>query len=200
LAFSSLKSATGSITAPLVIARAVGATPPVVVPPEEPSLVLPPIIPPVLPIIAPVARELPKGELIVKANWGNDATEINDLPSFTNPLPEPVTAKIEAEGLWSYGAADGVYEFDKLVDGDGNLALAEKERLENHLRYTQLPPATLIILKNGELVASGKGPHEIALDPGDRVSFVLNDEPHYYKDNTGELRVKWAILDAQAEV
>jgi hypothetical protein len=80
------------------------------------------------------------------------------------------------------------------------LALAEKERLENHMRYTQLPPATLVILKNGELVASGKGPHMIPLAPGDQVSFVLNDEPHYYKDNTGELRVKWAILDAQAKV
>jgi hypothetical protein len=191
--------------------------PPPIVPPEPILAVAPPIeeiepvapvvpsppvvpLPPVAPIVPPVQRVLPKGELIVKGDWGNDDDEISNLPGFTNPLPERVTAKIEAEGLWSYGAPDGVHLFEKLVDGNGNLEMAEKERLENHLRFTHLPPAVLVALKNGEYVASGKGPYELPLEPGDRLSFVMNDEPHYYKDNKGDLLVKWAIVDAQSEV
>lgn len=174
---------------------------PVVAPEPELESYLPLVSPvPLVPPFSPEARVFPKGELTVKADWGNDDEEINALPGFTNPLPERVTAQIEAEGLWSYGAPDGVHLFEKLVDGDGNLEMAEKERQENHLRFTDWPPAILVALKNGQYVASGKGPYEVTLDPGDRLSFVMNDEPHYYKDNKGDLLVKWAIVDAQQEV
>jgi ABC-type phosphate transport system substrate-binding protein len=157
---------------------------------------LPPLESTLVPPIVPLGdRDLPKGELIVNADWGNDESEMANLPSFSNPLDEEVTVNIEAEGTWNYGAPDGENQFAKQVDGNGNLTMAAKEWQENDMRYSQAPPAALIALKNGEFVASGKGPYDLRLAPGDTISFVMNDEPHFYKDNTGALQVKWAVTE-----
>ncbi len=177
---------------------------------EEPVEPIPPVIPvpfsdsedpvePVPPVIPvpgiPVAPVIPEtGELIVYAIWGNDEYEMQNLPNYTNKSDKPITLKIETEGTWSYGAPDPNHQFDLQVDGDGNEYMAEKEWQDNDLRYQRLKPAALVALKNGEVFISGKGPYEVTLQPCETLSFVINDEPGFYKDNTGQITVKWTVV------
>ena len=157
------------------------------IPPSDPIVPIPPIIP-----IKPQS-----GQLMVDATWGNDDNEMNNLPTYTNPSDKTIVVKIEAEGTWSYGAPDPTHKFDLQVDGDGNQHMAEKELQDNDLRFQDKLPAALIALKNGAVVASGKGPYEVTLKGHESLSFVINDEPGFYKDNNDKLIVKWSIVKTQ---
>lgn len=166
-----------------------------VVPPVTPAPAPTPTpvpVPPVIPV-PPIQSE--SGELIVDAAWGNDANEMQNLPSYTNKSDKAITLKIDTEGTWSYGAPDPNHQFDLQVDADGNQNMAEKEWQDSDLRFPNVKPAELVALKNGEVIRSGKGPYEITLQPNETISFVINDQPGFYKDNNGKIAVKWSVIN-----
>ena len=124
--------------------------------------------------------KLPTGELTVLS------TEEKNLPSLTNKSDKTIVVKIQAEGEWNYGPA---WVLAKLVNGDGN---SEWSSREPYMRFKEFPPAALVAVKNNQAVASGKE-QTIELKSGETVSFINNDEPGYYNDNTGSLTIKWSI-------
>jgi hypothetical protein len=120
---------------------------------------------------------------------------MQNLPSYSNKSDKAITLKIETKGTWNYGAPDPNHKFDLQVDGDGNEQMAEKEWQENDLRFPNLKPAALVALKNGEVVTTGKGPYEVTLQPHETLSFVINDQPGFYKDNNGKITLKWSVVN-----
>ncbi len=129
---------------------------------------------------------LPSGEISVFAN------EENNLPSLTNTTNKTIKLKIQAEGKWSYG---GDNAFANQVDGDGN---TEKTGRDPYMRFPDITPAALVAVKNGQAVASGKE-QIIELSPSESVSFINNDQPGVYGDNSGSLTIKWSIAGISSD-
>ncbi|OCR00368.1 hypothetical protein BCD67_00710 [Oscillatoriales cyanobacterium USR001] len=123
---------------------------------------------------------LPSGEFVVFAN------QEDNLPGLTNESDKKITLKIQAEGLWTYGDSD---IFSKQVDANGN---TENPWRQPHLRFPNITPAALVAEKNGQALASGKE-QMFELNPGESVSFINNDQPGVYGDNSGSQTVKWSI-------
>lgn len=124
--------------------------------------------------------QLPSGEVTVFAN------EEKTLPSLTNNSDKTIKLKITADGKWSYGGKDA---FANQVDGDGNTAMTGRNP---YMRFPDVMPSALVAVKNGKAVASGKE-QTIELSPGEFVSFINNDQPGVYGDNSGSLKIKWSI-------
>ncbi|MCL1466002.1 LecA/PA-IL family lectin [Argonema galeatum] len=124
--------------------------------------------------------KLPSGELTVFAK------EEKNLPSLTNQSDKTITLKIQAEGKWSYGGKDA---FASQVDGDGNTAQTGRNP---YMRFPDVTPAALVAVIDGKPVGSGKE-HTIEIPPGKTVSFINNDQPGVYGDNSGSLTIKWSI-------
>ncbi len=159
---------------------------------------MPPVVPPTV-----KPAELPKGELTIDATWGNDEAEMNALPSFTNFLSYSVMVHLESEGTWTYGTSDPIYQFAEKVNGNGNVEMADEQWLDQDLRYKTVPPAALVALRNGQFEGHYGKTMTLRLEPGDTVSLLLNDEPGFYKDNTGVLSVTWhtvKLLDPPSRV
>jgi hypothetical protein len=123
---------------------------------------------------------LPSGEITVFAN------EENNLPSLTNTTNKTVKLKLEAEGQWSYGGKDA---FANQVDGDGNTTQTGRNP---YMRFPDITPSALVAVKNGQAVASGKE-QTVELRPSESVTFINNDQPGVYDDNSGSLTLKWSI-------
>ena len=123
---------------------------------------------------------LPSGEITVFAN------EEKNLPKLTNNSDKTIKLKIKAEGKWSYGGQD---TFANQVDGDGNTAQTGRNP---YMRFPDITPSALVAVKKGKAVASGKE-QTIELSPGEFVSFINNDQPEVYSDNSGSLIIKWSI-------
>ena len=123
---------------------------------------------------------LPSDELTVYAN------EEKNLPSLTNRTDKTIKLKIQAEGKWSYGGKEA---FGNQVDGDGNKAQTGRN---NYMRFPDVTPAALVAVIDGKAVGSGKE-QEIEIPPGKTVSFINNDQPGVYTDNSGSLKIKWSI-------
>ena len=123
---------------------------------------------------------LPSGEITVFAN------EEKNLPKLTNNSDKTIKLKIQAEGKWSYGGED---TFANQVDGDGNTAQTGRNPF---MRFPNITPSALVAMKKGQPVASGKA-QTVELSPGEFVSFINNDQPGVYDDNSGSLIIKWSI-------
>ena len=124
--------------------------------------------------------KLPSGELTVFAK------EEKNLPSLTNQSDKTITLKIQAEGKWSYGGKDA---FANQVDGDGNTAQTGRNP---YMRFPDVTPAALVAVIDDKPVGSGKE-QAIELPPHKTVSFIHNDQPGVYDDNSGSLTIKWSI-------
>lgn len=127
--------------------------------------------------------ELPTGELTV------EATEEENLPTLMNESDKTITLKVQAEGLWNYGDTS---IFAKEVDANGN---AETSGQEAKMRFSNIKPAALVTIKYDQAIGNGKE-QTIQLKPGEVVSFINNDEPGYYFDNSGSQTVTWSIVSA----
>jgi DNA-binding beta-propeller fold protein YncE len=144
------------------------------------------------------------------------------IPNVSNTLDKTVTAIIKAEGQWNYGttyhkgeeAKDP--EIDLKVDGDGNqdmkgIELDERDMLFYGVKGTDgktVNPAALVTFKIQDNNQSGEfDPHkfeiqyldggknqDFALEPGETVYFINNDEPGFYDDNKDALTVKCSIV------
>lgn len=127
--------------------------------------------------------ELPSGELTV------EATEEENLPTLINESDKTITLKVQAEGIWNYG---DTWIFANQVDANGN---SESSGQEQKMRFSGIKPAALVTVKYDKAIGSGKE-QTVQLKPGELISFINNDEPGYYFDNSGTQTIKWSIVSA----
>ncbi|MBD2778793.1 hypothetical protein [Iningainema tapete] len=132
----------------------------------------------------------------VRTLWNN-----GKLPYIANDQDKPIKVKLDIKGKWNYGPN----EFNALVGSEGNQSMTSKETAEGDMLFTEpeIRPAMLVAFKienqGGEFkykpVAYGEQlKREITLQPGERLYFINNDQPGYYKDNDKELTVEWTIV------
>ncbi len=124
------------------------------------------------------------GQLTVLAN------ESKNLPSFSNTLSYPVQVKINAEGQWRVAPANSPSPYDKSFDADGSVIAG------TGARYPEIRLGTLVgEIKdaNGvrKFIKTGKN-QEFELQPGDSVSFILNDGK--FDDNSGCQTIKFSTV------
>jgi len=128
------------------------------------------------------------------------STQLKNPPALTNNSGSTVTVAITATGEWSLIKADfatsdpDLIRYKKLVDADG---LPREKRDEKfNLKYPNLNPAALV----GEIKdAAGKTKSTVSgkqqsfeLQPGDSVSFIINDDEKWYGDNAGKLTLSYS--------
>lgn len=126
---------------------------------------------------------LPDGTLTVFAN-----EEVN-LPKLTNTLGKSVTLKLQASGQWNFGTDPNPAN---IVDADGSARDRDQNGFLFPMRFSGIKPSTLVAVKNNQVVASGKS-QTISLQPGETVSFIMNDQPGIYSDNTGSQILKYSF-------
>jgi len=131
----------------------------------------------------PITSCLPDGTLTVFAN-----EEVN-LPKLTNTLGKSVTLKVQASGQWNFGTDPNPAN---IVDANGSTRDRDQNGFLFPMRFSGIKPSTLVALKNNQVVASGKS-QTISLQPGETVSFVMNDQPGIYSDNTGSQILKYSF-------
>lgn len=126
----------------------------------------------------------------------------NLLPYIANHESTSVTVEIEnINGTWKYGNN----EFSSSVGAEGNQSMELKERSEGDLLFNLgIPPAALVAFKiddrdyrfDYQYVIHGDQLKQetIALEPGEKLYFIQNDQPGSYHDNADHLTVKWRTL------
>jgi|LakMenEpi03Aug12_release.lakeMendotaPanAssembly.Ray.scaffolds.fasta_scaffold192664_2 hypothetical protein len=131
----------------------------------------------------PITSCLPDGTLTVFAN-----EEVN-LPKLTNTLGKSVTLKLQASGQWNFGTDPNPAN---IVDANGSTRDRDQNGFLFPMLFSGIKPSTLVALKNNQVVASGKS-QTISLQPGETVSFIMNDQPGIYSDNTGSQILKYSF-------
>jgi hypothetical protein len=117
------------------------------------------------------------------------ANEEVNLPKLTNTLGKSVTLKVQASGQWNFGTDPNPAN---IVDANGSTRDRDQNGFLFPMRFSGIKPSTLVALKNNQVVASGKS-QTISLQPGETVSFVMNDQPSIYSDNTGSQILKYSF-------
>ena len=135
------------------------------------------------------------------------STQLTNPPSLTNNSGSTVKVAITATGEWSllnanFATSDpDIIRYKKLVDGDG---LPREKRDEKFkFKYPNLNPAILV----GEIKdAAGKTKSTVSgkqqsfeLQPGDSISFIINDDPKWYADNAGKLTLSYTAAAQTVE-
>jgi hypothetical protein len=135
------------------------------------------------------------------------STQLKNPPSLTNNSGSTVTVAITATGEWSLLKADfatsdpDIIRYKKLVDGDG---LPREKRDEKFkFKYPNLNPAILVgeikdAAGNTKSTVSGKQ-QSFELQPGDSVSFIINDDPKWNDDNAGKLTLGYTVAAKTVE-
>jgi hypothetical protein len=128
------------------------------------------------------------GELSVYANVEDEGS----LANFVNVSGRPITLRIDAQGMWNYGRPA---EYQTAVDANGRPSGPIHNARFKSCSGQEIPPAALVAFKNGlynpEVVGFGKE-LTISLQPGEKVFFIINDEPGLYHDNSGNLTLRWS--------
>lgn len=147
--------------------------PPVIQPPiVEPPVIQPPIVEP--PIVCP--PEALAGQIIVPSN------AINGV-DFTNPTDRELTFTFSPSGNWkpatwadctAAGWKDFAYQGDMKYPNNNSFALLAVNKQTN------------------TVVAEVAVEMTIVLKPGETLTFLVNDIPTFYDDNTGSLVVNWS--------
>jgi hypothetical protein len=125
------------------------------------------------------------------------ATQDKDLPGFTNTSTQAVTLKIQSEGdlaliAPNIGTNDQDVKYKARVDGEGysfNEGFSWK--------YPEWKPGALIAeIKDAKglrkSVIGGKN-QTFELQPNETVTFIVNDDPNFYGNNVGALKIKYTI-------
>lgn len=128
------------------------------------------------------------------------STQDKDLPGFKNTSDKAVTVKVQAEGKWSVlpqdkKARDEVAKFQPLVSADGYGAAAPDNFA---LMYPEFKPGALVAeitdaQGKKKSVLSGKD-QSFELQPGESVSFIMNDDPKYYNNNSGSMKLNYSLV------
>ena len=136
------------------------------------------------------------------------STQLKNPPSLTNNSGSTVTVAITATGEWSLLNANfvtsdpNIIRYKKLVDGDG--LTREKSDEKFKFKYPNLNPAILVgeikdAKGNTKSTVSGKQ-QSFELQPGDSVSFTINDDPQWYGDNAGKLTISYTATTKTVKV
>jgi hypothetical protein len=135
------------------------------------------------------------------------STQLKNPPALTNNSGSTVTVAITAAGEWSLLNANFVtsdptlIRYKKPVDGDG--LPREKSDEKFPFKYPNLNPAILVgeikdAKGNTKSTVSGKQ-QSFELQPGDSVSFIINDDPKWYGDNAGKLALSYSATAKTVE-
>ena len=126
------------------------------------------------------------------------ATELKTPPALANNSGSTVTISLTATGQWSLLTSKtsdpGMIKYNTPSDGDGYARDKNDEKFA--FKYPNLNPAALVgeikdANGNTKLVVSGKQ-QSFELQPGDTVSFIANDDPKWYGNNTGKLTIAYS--------
>ena len=137
-----------------------------------------------------------------KAQGGSfELLAIQEVPLtvLTNVSDHPVEVEITSTGQWSlinFETSDPqLIKYRRLTDGDGYEPDQNDEKYR--FQYPHLNPAALVAeIKDSEgIVKSSVGGKEqnLKLQPGDTLSFIINDDPGYFKNNFGSLTISYSI-------
>jgi hypothetical protein len=128
------------------------------------------------------------------------STQNTDLPGFKNTSDKAVTVKVQAEGKWSLlpqgkQRTDELAKLQPLVDADGYGAAVPDSF---SMMYPEFKPGALVAeIKDAQgkkkSVLSGKD-QSFELQPGESVSFIINDAPKYYGDNSGSMKLNYSLV------
>jgi len=129
-------------------------------------------------VLAQLNQQDTSGRLSVSAN------QETNLPSLTNNLNMPVIISISATGKWNYGSGS----FSTLVNANGT----PSSIYQSAMRFPNIMPAALATVKNNTLVGFGIQ-QRFTLLSNETVSFINNDAPGNYGDNSGSQSINYSI-------
>ncbi|MDB9468881.1 LamG domain-containing protein [Dolichospermum circinale] len=129
------------------------------------------------------------------------ATQYTNLPSLANTSREAIKIAISATGQWYLLKPDfatndpSLVKYKTPVDGDGHARDQNDQKF--NFKYPQLNPGALVaeikdLQGNTKSTVSGKQ-QSFELQPGDTVSFIINDDPKWYSNNAGKLTIGYSI-------
>ncbi|MEB3123438.1 MAG: hypothetical protein VKL41_19720 [Snowella sp.] len=133
------------------------------------------------------------------------ATQIKNPPALANDSSSTITITLTATGQWSlinFETSDpSLIKYKTPVDGDGYPR--DKNDEKYNFKYPTLNPAALVgeikdAKGNTKSTVSGKQ-QSFELQPGDTVSFVINDDEKYYGNNTGKLTLSYSATAKTVE-
>lgn len=130
------------------------------------------------------------------------ATEYKNPPGLANTSGEAIKIAITATGQWCLLKPDfatndpTLVKYKTPVDSDGHAR--DQNDQKYNFKYPTLNPAALVAeIKdaqgNTKSTVSGKQ-QSFELQPGDTVSFIINDDPKWYGDNVGKLTIGYSTI------
>ncbi|MDB9468880.1 hypothetical protein [Dolichospermum circinale] len=137
-----------------------------------------------------------------KAQGGSfELLAIQEVPltALTNVSDHPVEVTITSTGRWSlinFETSDPkLVKYKTWTDGDGYVRDQNDKKYK--FKYPHLNPAALVAeIKDaqGNVKSSFGGKEQnLKLQPGDTLSFIINDDPGYFKNNLGSLTISYSI-------
>ena len=134
------------------------------------------------------------------------ATQLNNPPALANNSGSTVTVSLTATGQWTlinFATSDpSLVKYKTPVDGNGHVRDKNDEKFG--FKYPNLNPGALVgeikdAKGNTKSTVSGKQ-QSFELQPGDTISFVINDDPKWYADNTGKLTIAYSVTAKATEI
>ena len=134
------------------------------------------------------------------------ATQLNNPPALANNSGSTVTVSLTATGQWAlinFATSDpSLVKYKTPVDGNGHVRDKNDEKFG--FKYPNLNPGALVgeikdAKGNTKSTVSGKQ-QSFELQPGDTISFVINDDPKWYADNTGKLTIAYSATAKATEI
>ena len=134
------------------------------------------------------------------------ATQLNNPPALANNSGSTVTVSLTATGQWAlinFATSDpSLVKYKTPVDGNGHVRDKNDEKFG--FKYPNLNPGSLVgeikdAKGNTKSTVSGKQ-QSFELQPGDTISFVINDDPKWYADNTGKLTIAYSVTAKATEI
>ena len=134
------------------------------------------------------------------------ATQLNNPPALANNSGSTVTVSLTATGQWTlinFATSDpSLVKYKTPVDGNGHVRDKNDEKFG--FKYPNLNPGALVgeikdAKGNTKSTVSGKQ-QSFELQPGDTISFVINDDPKWYADNTGKLTIAYSATAKKVSV
>jgi len=134
------------------------------------------------------------------------ATQLNNPPALANNSGSTVTVSLTATGQWAlinFATSDpSLVKYKTPVDGNGHVRDKNDEKFG--FKYPNLNPGSLVgeikdAKGNTKSTVSGKQ-QSFELQPGDTISFVINDDPKWYADNTGKLTIAYSATAKTTQI
>jgi len=121
------------------------------------------------------------------------SSQEQDLPGFTNTSGVAVKLEIRAEGQWNLTRNNTKFHS---LDANG----LDSKYDEGVLRFPQIKIGAVVAeIKDAQgnlkSVISGKQ-QTFELQPGETVSFIVNDDVKYYSNNTGIAKINYSVVPA----